>query len=256
MSAQPLAMAPPTKKPFENAWRHVARLVEVLLDRRVVDLLVVGLEVDRVLLERLDDRLRRVHAGVHRVVDALQGRDVDHAGRVAGDHHAGHREALRHREVAAGGDRLRAPGDPLAALDDLLDEGVGLHQLQRVVAAEGRVGVVEADDEADADLVLAHRVDEAAAELVVFGRFAQRPAHRVDDPVERLRHLPDLFHPELPAHRVGPVHVEVVVGGVGEMADRALGEHRRLGDDVGARLEVGRAPRRPCRGRGRPSAPL
>ena len=104
--------------------------------------------------------------------------------------------------------------------------------------AEGGVGVVEADDEADADLVLAHRVDEAAAELVVAGGFAQRPAHRVDHPVERLLHLPDLFHPELPAHRVGAVKVEVVVGGVAEVADGALGEHGRLGDDVGAGLEV------------------
>ena len=51
-------------------------------------------------------------------------------------------------------------------------------------------------------------------------------------------HLPDLLHPELPGLRVGAVHVEVVVGGVGEVADRALGEHGRLGDDVGAGLEV------------------
>ena len=104
--------------------------------------------------------------------------------------------------------------------------------------AEGRVGVVEAGDEADAELVLAHRVDEAAAELVVARRLAQRPAHRVDHPVERLLDLPDLLDPELPAHRVGAVHVEVVVGGVGEVADRALGEDGRLGDDVGAGLEV------------------
>ncbi len=105
--------------------------------------------------------------------------------------------------------------------------------------AESGVGVVEAGDEADADLVLAHRVDEGAAELVEAGRFAQRPAHRVDDAVKRLLDLPDLFHPELPAHRVGAVHVEVVVGGVGEVADGALGEHGRLRGHVGPGLEVG-----------------
>ena len=46
------------------------------------------------------------------------------------------------------------------------------------------------------------------------------------------------FTPSSQRLRVGAVHVEVVVGGVGEVADRALGEHRRLGDDVGAGLEV------------------
>ena len=45
--------------------------------------LVVGREVDRVLLELLHDRLGRVHAGVHRVVDALELGDVDHPGAVA-----------------------------------------------------------------------------------------------------------------------------------------------------------------------------
>ena len=49
-------------------------------------------------------------------------------------------------------------------------KGCGLEPLQLVVDAEGGVGVVEADDEAEADLVLAHRVDEAAARLLVFGR--------------------------------------------------------------------------------------
>ncbi len=68
---------------------------------------------------------------------------------------------------------------------------------------------------------------------------AQRPAERVDHPVERLRDLPDLLHPELPDLRVGALaQVEVVHRGVGEVADRALGQHRRLGDDVGAGLEV------------------
>ena len=234
---------------------HVPRLVEVLLDHRVADHLVVAREVDRVdvLLERLDDRFRRVHPGVHRVVDAGEFGDVDHPGGVAGDQHAGDREALRQRPVAARGDRLRAPADPFAALDDLGDERVLLEPLQLVVDAEGGVGVVEADDEAEADLVLAHRVDEAAARLLVFGAPAQRPAEGVDDPVERLRDLPDLLHPELPGLRVGAVHVEVVVGGVGEVADRPLGEDGRLGDRRRSRARSCRALRRPCRGRGRRS---
>ena len=46
------------------------------------------------------------------------------------------------------------------------------------------------------------------------------------------------FTPSSHACGSAAVHVEVVVGGVGEVADRPLGEHRRLGDDVGAGLEV------------------
>ena len=106
------------------------------------------------------------------------------------------------------------------------------------MAGEGGVGGVEPDDEPDRDLVLAHRVDEAAAELVPFGALAQRPAHRVDHAVERLGDLPDLLHADLPAPRVGAVQVEVVERGIGEVAEGPLGEHGRLGDQVGARLEV------------------
>ena len=106
------------------------------------------------------------------------------------------------------------------------------------MAGEGRVGVVEPDHEPDAQLVLAHRVDEAAAELVPLRGLAQRPAHRVDHPVERLLDLPDLLHAELPARRQRAVEVEVVERRLGQVAERALGEHRRLRDHVGAGLEV------------------
>ena len=69
-------------------------------------------------------------------------------------------------------------------------------------------------------------------------RLAKRPAHRVDHAVERLRDLPDLLHAELPALRVQALQVEVVDRGAGQVAQRALGEHGRLRDHVGARLEV------------------
>ena len=141
--------------------------------------------------ERGVDLLRRQHPRLDRVVDALQRRQVDHAGRVAGEHGARHRE-LRHRPVAAGRDRLGAPADPLAALEDLAHHRVGLELLQEVVGRAGRVGVVEVEHEADRDQVLAgllvdHRVDPGAADLVVLGGDLQRPAgDRVDHPVERL----------------------------------------------------------------------
>src|ERR1043165_3776122 len=93
-------------------------------------------------------------------------------------HHEARRpQALGHRPVAAGGNRLRAPAHALAALEDPAHELRGLQLLEHVVAGEGGVAVVEADHEPDRDLVLAHRVDEAAAELAVLGLRPQRPAH-------------------------------------------------------------------------------
>ena len=55
---------------------------------------------------------------------------------------------------------------------------------------------------------VAHRVDEGAAELAVLGALAQRPAHRVDDVLERLRHLPDLLDAERPDLRLRALEPE------------------------------------------------
>ena len=77
--------------------------------------------------------------------------------------------------------------DALAALEQRADLRMRLQLLQQVVDGELDVAVVEPDDHADREHVVAHRVDERAAELAVLRRGAQRPAHRVDDAVERLR---------------------------------------------------------------------
>ena len=68
----------------------------------------------------------------------------------------------------------------------------------------------------------------------------QRPrADRVDDAVERLLDLPDLLDPELPDLGLAALgEVELADRGAGEVAPAALGEHRGLRLDVGARLEV------------------
>ena len=126
-----------------------------------------------------------------------------------------------------------------------MNERVQLDLLQQVVRGGGRVGVVEVDDEADRDEVLAgllvlHRVDPRAADLPVLGGDLQRPPReRVDHAVERLGDLPHLLDAELP-------HLRLAAGGEVELLDRragdvppaALGEHRRLRLDVGAGLEV------------------
>ena len=198
-------------------------------------------EVRRAGLELLVDRLRGEPPGLDRVVDPLQLGHVDHAAGVAADDHAGVRQA-RERPVAALRDRLRAPGDALAALEDLLDERVELELLQHVVDRDPRVGVVEPAHEPDRDLRLlalaVHAVDPRAAELLVLGLRAQRPAERVDDLLQRLLDLPDLLDAERPDLRVVARQAEPLLRGAGQVAPAALGEHGRLGHHVRAGLEV------------------
>ena len=113
-----------------------------------------------------------------------------------------------------------------------------LELLQEIVTRELDVGVLESDDEPERDVVVAHRVDPRAAELAVAGALAERPAHRVHDPVERLRDLPDLLHAERPDLRVAPLKAEPVDRGARQMARRALREDGHLRRHVDAGLEV------------------
>src|ERR1044071_8631083 len=123
----------------------------------------------------------------------------------------------RQRVKAAARDRLRAPLHALAALEDLPDLRMRLQLLEQVVHRERRVAVVEPDDEADRDHVLAQRVDERAAELPEPLAGAERPAQRVDDPVERLRDLPDLLHRKLPHLRLLTAEGEPLESDAGEV---------------------------------------
>src|SRR5947207_2673499 len=84
----------------------------------------------------------------------------------------------------------------------------------------------------------AHRVDERAAELAVLRRGAKRPAHRVDDAVERLRDAPDLLHAKGPDLRALAPEREAVDRDARQMALCALGEDGHAREDVGARLEI------------------
>ena len=179
------------------------------------------------------------------MVDALERGGVDHPGRVADEHSAGHRQ-LGHRPVAATRKRLCAPGDPLAAVEDVLDQRMRLECLQEVVRRGRRVAIVEVDHEPDRNevvtgLLVLHRVYPGAAELPVLGRHLQRPRlhERVDHPVERLLDLPELLDPELPYLRLAVLgQPELLDRRPGEVAPAALGQHRHPGGDVGAGLEV------------------
>jgi hypothetical protein len=174
---------------------HVPALVQIAHDVAVVHHRVVRGERGggRVaLLQPAEDRARGVDAGLDGVVDALEGRDLDEAGRVAEDHDAVAAAPFGQRVVAALGDRLRAPLDQFAAFEIRPEQRVQLQLLEQRVHVEARVVVVEADHEPERDDIRLERVHEAAAERVV----REGPADGVDDGVERLLRLPDLLHAE------------------------------------------------------------
>ena len=109
----------------------------------------------------------------------------------------------------------------------------------------GRVGVLEVDDEADRDQIVAgllvlHRVQPGAADLAVLGRQLQRPrTDRVDDPVQRLGNLPHLLDPELPHLRLAALgQPELLDRHAGQVAPAPFGQDGDLGLDVSPGLEV------------------
>ena len=147
-------------------------------------------------------------------------------------------QALRQREETALRDRLRPPRHALAAPQQLLQHGMRLQLLQQIVDGQLGVAVVEPDHHPDREHVVAHRVDERAAELAVLLRGAKRPAQRVDHAVERLGDLPDLLHPERPDLRVLALEGEAVERDAGQVALRPFGEHGHARVNIGAGLEV------------------
>ncbi|CAB4343053.1 unannotated protein [freshwater metagenome] len=221
----------------------VSNLIEILANDRFGDRIFVVLE--RFAAGEIGvDRLGRRDAGFDRVVETLQCCRVDHAAGVADDDCAGHRK-LRHRPVAAGRQRLGAPGDPLATVEDLLDHWVRLEGLQQVMGGSCGVGVIKIDDETDRNkivtgLLVLHRVDPRATDLVVLGRDLQRPAsNSVDHAIERLGDLPNLFHAELPNLRLATfAKIKLADCRAGEAAPASLGEDRYLRGYVGAWLKV------------------
>src|SRR5262249_11987293 len=140
---------------------------------------------------------------------------------------------------AAARNRLGAPRDPLAALEDLAHQPVGLELLQEVVDRQRRVGVVQPGDEPDRHPVLAHRVDPGTAVLVVPGAELDWPDQRVDDAAERPGDLPDLLDAEL-VRLGGGVELVLAAKHAGEVAGRALREHGDLRSELDAGLEGGK----------------
>ena len=138
--------------------------------------------------ERGERGLGGQHAGLHRVVRALDPRQVHEAGRAADQRAAGKRQS-RHGLETAFVDRARAVREPLAAFERRTNRRMQLEPLELVVRRKMRIRVVQMHDEADGDEVVAEVIDERAAA----GRRIERPSLAVHD-----EPFPVLFGLDLP----------------------------------------------------------
>ncbi len=172
-------------------------------------------------VQRLVRGFSRLHAGEHGVVRTLDAGEVDEACRAAKQRAAGKSQA-RHGLDASGRNRARAVAQPLAALERLANERMGLVALELVERRKCRVLVVEMDDEADRDQAVFIMIEERPA-----GRAAsQRPTKSVQHlarPVLLGLDLPDFLDPDAeflrPAFSVEPVFRDELLG---ERTARAL----------------------------------
>ncbi len=143
----------------------------------------------------------------------------------------------RLRVPAAFRQRLGAVAHDLTAVENAADERVPLEMLEGGMGIEQRVLVVEADHEANGEPALGHRVQPAAAELLV----AQWVAERVDDGARRqpiLRNVPELLDAEGKLRRLGfAAQLQGLHQLLGQVAADAIRENRHLGVDVGAELD-------------------
>jgi hypothetical protein len=151
--------------------------------------------------------------------------------RAAGEHRLGQ------RHQSARGDRSRPVGQPLAALEGAADRRMGLVALELLERRQPGVLVGQSDHEAHRDLVVAEVVEEGAA----VGVGVERPACGVHDEAAAVPgrlDLPQLLDPDAVRLRVG-AGGKLVSGHQlpAEMAARALGEQRVLGEQLDARLE-------------------
>src|SRR5579863_10303123 len=104
--------------------------------------------------ERLCDVLSSEHAGQDRVVTAFDARHV-HETRSAADQRSTGKSKLRHRLPAAFSDGARAVTYPLAACEGVAHQRMCFEPLEFFERREVRILVVEVDDEADRNKIVA-----------------------------------------------------------------------------------------------------
>ena len=164
--------------------------------------------------------------------------DVEEAGGVA-DQGAAWESAFRDGLEAAFVEGAGGVGDAFAVFEDGGVEGVVFHFLEFLVGGEPGVGVIEADDEAEGDEVVAEVVEPAAA----VGVGGEGVAQRVEDVAGfelRGGDFPDFFDAEAVGLGLG-VSAEVVLFDdlFCEGAVAAFGEEGDAGVKLHAALEGG-----------------
>ena len=119
------ASAPPTKNPRPNTWRMSRTSwssFQMKLSRTASSYVASAASGDVVAVAHRRERgLGREPSRLDRVVHALERRDVHHAGAVAAQQQARRVELLRECVEPAARDGLRAPLEPLAAVEDRPD---------------------------------------------------------------------------------------------------------------------------------------
>ncbi len=188
--------------------------------------------------DRLIGRVGREYPRLHGVVRALDARHVDEAGRAA-DQGAPREDQTRHGLETALVDGAGAVRDPRAAFEVLADHRMVLQALELVVGRQVRVLVVEVDDEAHGDIVVAEMIEERPAA----GLVTERPAQRMLDqarPMLVVGDLPQLLQADAVFLHVGPgVELEFLDDELAQRAARPFGQERVFGAQFQARLIIG-----------------
>src|SRR5579875_1773877 len=159
---------------------RVAYLPQIPADRRVAPpRIVVGeLVVTAPRREGGGHGFRRHDAGKHRVVTALDARNVHEPG-IAADQRSARECELGYRLPASLRESTSAVGKPPAAFERVAYQRMRLETLEFLVRRKIGVGVIEVNDETDGDEMIVEMIKERAATGVV-----------VEGPAERMLHQP------------------------------------------------------------------
>mmetsp|Transcript_58296 Transcript_58296/g.126615 ORF Transcript_58296/g.126615 Transcript_58296/m.126615 type:complete len:365 (-) Transcript_58296:687-1781(-) len=226
----------------------IAHLVQLLPDPRRAKRGVVRAHVKRHQLllgivgnglQRVEGRLRREHAALHRRVRPFDLGHVEEA-RAAADERAAAEAERRHRLQPALVESTRAVREPLAAFEGRPDRRVRLPPLELQEGVEVRVLVVEADHVASGDQRVSGLV-QVVQERAAPGLGVHRPAGRVLDTARMVLQRvdpPELLEANAVRLRLaGAVKTELGHQLFGQRPAAAFAKHRHLCVQLHAALE-------------------